>query len=65
MLLPNTLSSRSPMPAAMPVATATMTSGDVGDDSLTHADYNLQPLLVKSLEHYVIPADESERFHIR
>ena len=65
MLLPNTLSSQSPMPATMSVATATMTSGKVGDDSLAHADYNLQPLLVKSLEHYVIPADENERFHIR
>ncbi|WP_140649781.1 hypothetical protein [Rhodanobacter glycinis] len=67
MMLPNTLSSKSPMPAAMPSATATMTPGEVGDDGLTHADYNLQPLLVKSLDHYVIPVDESEleRFHIR
>jgi hypothetical protein len=65
MLLPNTLPSISPMPAEMPVATATRTPVEVGDDSLTHADYNLQPLLVKSLDHYVIPADENERFHIR
>lgn len=65
MMLPNTLSSKSPMPATIPIATATMTPDEVGDDSLTHADYNLQPLLVKSLDHYVIPADERERFHIR
>ena len=65
MMFPNTLSSRSPILAAMPSATATMTPGDIGDDNLTHADYNLQPLLVKSLDHYVIPVEESERFHIR
>jgi hypothetical protein len=65
MLLPNTLSSQSPMPATMPVATATMSPGEVGDVNLTHADYNLQPMRVKSLDHYVIPADENERFHIR
>jgi len=65
MLLPNTISSNKlPMPAAMPVATATMTPSEVGDVNLTHANYNLQPLLVKSLDHYVIPADENERFHI-
>ncbi len=49
----------------MPLVTATMAPGEVRDDSLTHADYNLPPLLVKSLDHYVIPADENERFHIR
>ncbi|MFI4959427.1 MAG: hypothetical protein ACHP7C_09745 [Lysobacterales bacterium] len=65
MLLPNTPSSISLMPAAMPAATATMTPGEVRDDSRTHADYNLQPLLVKSLDHYVIPANENGRFHIR
>jgi len=65
MMFPNTLSSKSPISAAMPSATATMAPGEVSDDSLTHADYNLQPLLVKSLDHYVIPVDESERFHIR
>lgn len=65
MMFSNTLSSKPPISAAMPSATATMTPGEVGDDNLTHADYNLQPLLVKSLDHYVIPVDESERFHIR
>jgi hypothetical protein len=65
MMLPNTLSSKSLMPAAMAAATATMTPDEVGGDSRAHADYNLQPLLVKSLDHYVIPTDENERFHIR
>jgi hypothetical protein len=55
------------MPAAIPIAAATMAPDEVGDDSLIHADYNLQPLLVKSLDHYIAPADENERerFHIR
>ena len=65
MTLPNNPSSESPIRAAMPVVTATMTPVEVSDDSPTHADYNLQPLLVNSLGHYVSPVDEGERFHIR
>lgn len=34
-----------------------------GPDPL-HADYNLHPLLVSSLDHYV-EHDDDERFHIR
>jgi hypothetical protein len=29
-----------------------------------HADYNLRPLAVDSLDHYVIRLDEDERFHV-
>lgn len=67
MMFPNTLSSKSPMPAAIPIAAATVAPDEVGDDNLIHADYNLQPLLVKSLDHYIAPVDENERerFHIR
>ncbi|MFI4957890.1 MAG: hypothetical protein ACHP7C_01875 [Lysobacterales bacterium] len=71
MMLPKTSPSESPIkppaPSAMPFATTTTTPGEVGNGGLTHADYNLQPLLVKSLGHYVTSAgeDERERFHIR
>ena len=71
MMLPNTPSSKtptkSPMPAAILFATASMTPDEVGDDSPLHADCNFQPLLVRSLDHYVISVDENERehFHIR
>jgi hypothetical protein len=30
-----------------------------------HVDYNLHPLLVHSLDHYVIVDDQGERFYIR
>lgn len=30
-----------------------------------HVDYNLHPLLVHSLDHYVIVEDKGERFYIR
>ncbi len=32
--------------------------------SLPHADYDLRPLRVNSLDHYVIPTDRQERFHV-
>lgn len=32
---------------------------------LLHTDYNLLPLQVNGLEHYVISADTEERFSIR
>ena len=75
MMLPKTSPSESPIkppikspaPAAMPTATIITTLGEVGNDRLTHADYNLRPLPVRSLDHYVtsVDKDERERFHIR
>jgi hypothetical protein len=47
------------MPLPTPPATAT-----VDDDSTAHADYNLRPLEVRSLDHYM-EHDDDERFHIR
>lgn len=35
------------------------------DAPTTHADYDLQPLLVRGLEHYVRPAGKEERFFVR
>jgi hypothetical protein len=39
---------------------------DAANDAVTppHADYNLRPLVVDSLDHYVIRLDEYERFHV-
>lgn len=41
-------------------------AADGGDETpMTHSDYNLHPLLVHGLEHYVISAGEDERFFVR
>lgn len=37
---------------------------DADDNCPEHADYNLRPLAVHSLEHYVARDDEDERFHV-
>lgn len=36
----------------------------IQDPMAPHADYNLRPLVVDSLDHYVIRLDEDERFHV-
>ena len=36
----------------------------VDDNSASHADYDLRPLGVRSLDHYV-EYDDDERFHVR
>ena len=39
---------------------------DAVNDTVTppHADYNLRPLVVDSLDHYIIHLDEFERFRV-
>ncbi|KAA0070077.1 hypothetical protein [Rhodanobacter sp. T12-5] len=65
MMIPNKQPLAEPvMPAANntpPVAESAV----VDEDGLTHSDYNLLPLAVRSLDHYVAREDEGERFHIR
>jgi hypothetical protein len=58
-------------PAAQPMPTDShapfpaFTASTTIDDSLPlHVDYNFQPLLVRSLDHYV-EHDDNERFHVR
>ncbi|HEY8329426.1 MAG TPA: hypothetical protein VIO59_13410 [Rhodanobacter sp.] len=57
-------------PIAPPMSTAAfmppaVDAYDAVDDTVTpHADYNLRPLVVDSLDHYVIRLDEYERFHV-
>jgi len=51
------------MPASMPTANPDA-SADAGSNNPAHADYNLQPLAVPSLDHYVVLAAEGERFHV-
>jgi hypothetical protein len=48
--------------AHTPPITAALTAA--GEDSPSHADYDLHPLVVRSLEHYV-EHDDNERFHVR
>ena len=63
MMLPNSPSTTPPMPASMPTAIPDA-SVDAGSNHSTHADYNLQPLAVPSLGHYVIFAAQGERVHV-
>lgn len=68
MLRPNFRPSELPILAVMAVmASATVANArdEVDDNRPMHADYNLQPLPVHSLDHYVVRAEEAERFHIR
>ena len=41
------------------------TTERIDEPPLSHADYNLQPLRVQALDHYVDTAGEDERFFIR
>lgn len=63
MMLPNSPSTTPPMPASMPTAIPDA-SVDADNNHSSHADYNLQPLAVPSLGHYVILVVEEERFHV-
>lgn len=56
-----------PMPTSTPVPEPADPVLDGVDEALPpHADYNLHPLTVNSLEHYVAPVEENgERFHVR
>lgn len=51
-----------PVPAPL-IATSALAMPDL-DDPL-HADYDLHPLLVRSLDHYVEHDGNDERFHVR
>ena len=57
-----------PIAPPMPTTAFTVPADDTRDAAhgpLTpHADYNLRPLAVDSLDHYVIRLDEDERFHV-
>jgi hypothetical protein len=69
MMIPNRPPPAAPMPAVLsipPVVALTAAVNAVFDeDRPMHADYNLLPLAVRSLDHYVAREDEGERFHIR
>jgi hypothetical protein len=41
------------------------TTDRTDETPLSHADYNLQPLRVQALDHYVSTAGEDERFFVR
>ncbi|MBD8879174.1 hypothetical protein IHE49_01615 [Rhodanobacter sp. 7MK24] len=57
-----------PVPADMsPPMRIEPAAGSVEKSALPHADYNLLPLKVDSLGHYLSPSEEQEegRFHVR
>lgn len=56
-------------PAVLPTAIPGTGPADsirvaIEGDAAMHADYDLHPLCVRSLEHYV-ERDDGERFHVR
>ena len=68
MMLPSNHPNAPPVPASMPPPVlAEPTTVGVEKNVPTHADYNLQPLKVDSLGHYLPPSEEQEekRFHVR
>ena len=68
MMLPSNHPTAPPMPAGMPQpAPAKPATGAVGGSPPPHADYNLQPLKVDGLGHYLPPGEEQEEeiFHVR
>ena len=48
-------------PMLLPITVAPTTPAD---SSSAHADYNLHPLAVRSLDHYLEHEVEDERFHV-
>lgn len=56
-------------PAILPATTGSTSLADairvaIDSDAAMHADYDLHPLCVRSLEHYV-EREDGERFHVR
>jgi hypothetical protein len=47
-----------------PTPEATVPPPDVTELHLRHVDYNLQPLSVESLSHYIEPVVNDERFRV-
>ncbi|SFS19677.1 hypothetical protein SAMN05216570_4091 [Dyella sp. OK004] len=70
MMLPNT--STITLPDGMPTASdtarpetlAVATASPMPPGENPHVDYNLHPLKVASLEHYIEQPDGAERFHV-
>jgi hypothetical protein len=64
MMLP---SNRPPMPPMPHITSAPLSSAPASttacDNNPAHADYNLLPLEVSGLDHYV-ERDDDERFHV-
>jgi hypothetical protein len=61
MTFPNNASSPPPAWAISPVPNA---STDTEGEVMQHADYDLQPLAVAGLAHYLATPEEGERFHV-
>lgn len=64
MMLPTNRPIAPPMPTPAFTLPADDTRDAVHAPVTPHADYNLRPLAVDSLDHYVIRLDENERFHV-
>lgn len=64
MMLPTNRPIAPPMPTTVFTLPADDTPIAIQDPMAPHADYNLRPLAVDSLDHYVIRLDEDERFRV-
>jgi hypothetical protein len=61
MMFPNSVSSPPPAPATAPIPDA---STEADGKLVHHADYDLRPIAVPSLAHYLMAPEEGERFHV-
>ena len=52
----------STVPTPSPVAAV---ATDAVDNNIQHTDYDLHPLTVRHLDHYIEPDHTDERFHVR
>jgi hypothetical protein len=65
MMLPGNRPYMPPTPVITPAPlSSALASTTAGDNNPAHADYNLLPLEVSGLDHYV-ERDDDERFHVR
>lgn len=65
MMFPNRHASAPPAPGLTPMPPAFAPALDEEGDRLPHTDYNLHPLVVEGLDHYVALDDQKECFSVR
>jgi len=65
MMHPQTQPAAPMLPGTAPAEGSATTPDEVAEYRVPHSDYNLQPLRVPALDHYLVTADKDERFFVR
>ncbi|MGY3040384.1 hypothetical protein ACVWWQ_002007 [Rhodanobacter sp. TND4EL1] len=65
MMHPQTQPAAPRLPIAALIEGPATTPDEVDENRVPHADYNLQPLRVPALDHYLNTTDKDERFFVR